>query len=98
MEYAIAKIVGSHLLERQSCVLHGHTVRVYCFPLRIQHNDLLWNKIDNPPQLFSLLTELCLSVLDMLWLRFPGVCFRHYSDSPCANILMTFQSETKEGG
>src|SRR5260370_16543870 len=29
--------------------------------------------------------ELCLSVLDTLWLRFLGVYVWHYSDSPCAH-------------
>src|SRR5579864_6754321 len=86
MEYAIAKIIGLHFPERQSCVLHGSTVRIERFPFRIQHNDLLWNEINNTPKFFSLLTELCLSVLDTLWLRFPGVCVRHYSDFPCAHF------------
>src|SRR5690349_104805 len=89
MEYAIAKIIGAHFLKRQSCVLHGHAVRIDCFPLRIQYDDLLGNKVNDSPQLFSLLTELCLSVLETLWRRIVGVYIQHYFGS-FAHILMIF--------
>src|ERR1700676_2525088 len=53
MENTRAKIVASHVVQRQSGVLKGHAICVNGFPIRVHDDDGLRNDIDNLYQ-FSL--------------------------------------------
>ena len=66
MENARPKIVGSHVIERQSGVLKRHAICVNGFPIRIQDEDGLRNRIGHASKLFLILTELNFSALKVL--------------------------------
>src|SRR6202011_1047472 len=66
MQKARPKIVGSHVIERQSGVLKGHAICVNRFPIRIQDKDRLRDRIGHAPKLFLILSELSFSALEVL--------------------------------
>src|SRR5216684_4164015 len=66
MENARPKIVGLHVVQRQSGVLKRHAICVNGFPIRIQDDDGLRNSIGHASKLFLILTELSFSALQVL--------------------------------
>src|SRR5260370_42354617 len=66
MENARPKIVGSHVVQRQSGVLNSHAIGVNGFPIRIQDDDGLRNRIGHAPELFLILTKLGFSALQVI--------------------------------
>jgi hypothetical protein len=64
--------------------LHGGDLDESLRPYSYWAPTGLRNKIDDLPELVLPLTKL-FGLLDVLWLRLPGVYVRHYSDSLCAH-------------
>src|SRR5580704_10751544 len=66
MENTRAKIVASHIVQRQSGVLQRHAICVNGFPIRIEDDDGLRNCIGHASKLFFISTELSFSALQVL--------------------------------
>src|ERR1700730_11340829 len=66
MENARPKIVGSHVVQRQSGVLKRNAICVNGFPIGIHDDDGLRNSIGHASKLFLILTELSFSALKVI--------------------------------
>src|SRR4029077_9088663 len=66
MENAVRKILGLHVVQRESGVLKRHAICVNGFSIRIQDDDALRNSIGHAPKFFFILTELSFSALKVI--------------------------------
>src|SRR5258708_22574294 len=73
MENARPKIVGLHVVQRQSGVLKRHAICINGFPIRIQDDDGLRNSIGHAPKFFFILTELSFGALKVIDVRIRSI-------------------------
>src|ERR1700730_13528533 len=66
MENARPKIVGLHVVQRQSGVLKRDAICVNGFSIRLQDHDALRNRIGHAPKFFFILTELSFGALKVI--------------------------------
>src|ERR1700723_163563 len=73
MENALPKIVGLHVVQRQSVVLKRYAICINGFPVWIQDNDALRNGIGHEPKFFFILTELSFGALKIIDVRIRSI-------------------------
>src|SRR5260370_17505850 len=81
MENARPKIVGLHVVQRQSGVLKRHAICINGFPIRIQDDDGLRNSISHAPKFFFILTELSFGALKSIVVRIPSIPVANFPQS-----------------
>src|SRR5216683_445115 len=73
MENARPKIVGLHVVQRQSGVLKRHAICVNGFSIGIQDDDGLRNSIRHAPKFFFILAELSFGALKVIDVRIRSI-------------------------